>query len=50
VLAEVPDRDVVRQLVGDQLAGGARDQHLPAVAGRADPRGAVDVQTDVIVV
>ena len=50
VLAEVPERDVVRQLVGDQLARGARDQHLSAVAGRADPRGAVDVQTDVVVV
>ena len=50
VLAEVPERDVARQLVGDQLARGARDQHLSAVAGRADPRGAMDVQADVVIV
>ena len=49
VLTEIPERDIGRQLVGDQLARGARDQHLPAVAGRADPRRAVDVQTDVVV-
>ena len=49
VLAEIPERDVRRQLVGDQLARGARDQHLPAVSGGADPRRAVHVQTDVIV-
>jgi hypothetical protein len=49
VLAEVPERDVARQLVGDQLARGAGDQHLSAVAGRADPRGAVDVQPDVVI-
>jgi hypothetical protein len=49
VLAEVPEGDVGRQLVGDQLARGARDQHLPAVSGSADPRRAVHVQTDVVV-
>ena len=38
-----------RQLVGDQLARGARDQHLPAVSGRADPRRTVHVQPDVII-
>jgi hypothetical protein len=50
VLAGVPERDVLRQLVGDELVRGARDQHLPAVSGGADPRRAVDVQTDVVVV
>ena len=36
-----------RQLVTDQLARGTRDEHLPAVSGRADPRRAVHVQPDV---
>jgi hypothetical protein len=49
VLAEIPERDVNRQFVGDELARGARDQHLPAVSGRADPRRAVHVETDVII-
>ena len=49
VLPEIPQRDAGRQLVGDQCARGARDQHLPAVPGRADPRRAVHVQAHVIV-
>ena len=49
MLTEIPERNVGRQLVGDQLARGARDEHLPAVAGRADPRRAVHVQADVVV-
>ena len=49
MLTEIPERDVARQLVGDQLARGARDQHLPAVAGSADPRRAMHVQADVII-
>ena len=35
------------QLVGDQVAGRLGDEDLAAVAGRADPRGAVDVEPDV---
>jgi hypothetical protein len=49
VLTEIPERDVGRQLVEKQLAGGAGDQHLPAVAGRADPRRAMHIQSDVII-
>ena len=47
VLAEVAQRDPVGQLVLDQLARRLRDQHLPAVSGRADPRGARDVEAHV---
>jgi hypothetical protein len=50
VLAEIAQRDVGGQLVGDQLARGAGDEHLRTMAGRADPRRAVHVQADVIVV
>ena len=49
MLTEIPERDVGRQLAGDQLARGARDEHLPAVSGRADPRRTVHVQSDVII-
>ena len=49
VLTEIPERDVGRQLIGDQLARGAGDQHLPTMAGRADPRRAMHVQADVII-
>jgi hypothetical protein len=48
VLTKIPERDVERQLPGNELARGARDQHLPAVAGSADPRRSVHVQTDVV--
>ena len=37
----------VGELGLDQLARRLRDQHLPAVAGRADPRRARDVEADV---
>ncbi len=47
VLTEVAQRDPVRQLVLDQLARRLRDHHLPAVTGRADPRGARHVEADV---
>ena len=47
VLAEVAQLDAVGQLGLDQLAGRLREQHLPAVAGGADPRGARHVEADV---
>ena len=47
VLAEVAQRDPVGQLVLDELARRLRDQHLPAVASRADPRRARHVEPDV---
>ena len=49
VLTKIPERDVGRQFVGDQLACGARNQHLPTLAGRADPRRAMHVQADVVI-
>jgi hypothetical protein len=49
VLTKIPQRDVGRQLVGDQLARGARDQHLPTMSGCTDPGRAMHVQADVII-
>ena len=49
VLTKIPQRNILRQLIGDQLARGAGDEHLPAMSGRADPRRAVHVQADVII-
>ena len=49
MLTEIPERDVGRQFVGDQLARRGGDKHLPAVAGRADPRRPMHVQPDVVV-
>jgi hypothetical protein len=49
VLTEIPERDVGRQLVGDQLVRGARNKHLAAMSGSADPCRAVHVQPDVII-
>jgi hypothetical protein len=49
VLAEIPERNIVRELVGDQLLRGTRDEDLPTMAGRADPRCAMDIQADVVI-
>ena len=45
VLAEVAQPDAV-----DEVAGRAREDHLPAVAGGRDPRAEVDVEADVALV
>jgi hypothetical protein len=45
VLAEILDLDVP-----EGLEGPVRNQHLAAVAGRAQPRDVVDVDADVVVV
>jgi hypothetical protein len=45
---EVPQRDIADKLARYQLTGRARDQDLPAVAGRADPRRPVNIQARVI--
>jgi hypothetical protein len=50
VLTEIPERDVGRQLVGDQRVRGSRDQHLAAVSGGADPCRSVNIKPDVITV
>ena len=49
VLTEIAECNVRRQLVSDQLARGARDQYLTTMAGRADPRRAMHIQSDVII-
>ena len=46
VLAEVREREP-GVLLGQQVVRGVRDQHLPAVPGRADPRAPVDPDPDV---
>ena len=47
VLAEISHRDALGQLVLHELARRLREQHLPAVAGRADSSGARHVEADV---
>ena len=49
MLAEVVEGDAGVQLGDDELARGAGDEHLAAVRGRADARGAMDVDADVVV-
>ena len=51
MLADVVERDADAgaQLGDDELARGAGDEHLAAVRGRADARGAMDVHADVVV-
>ena len=49
-LAEVVDADAFGQLVAEQRARRLRDEDLAAVAGRADPRRAHDVEPDVALV
>ncbi len=48
--ADVAQRDAVRQAVADELGRRLRDQHLPAVGGGHDPRGAVDRRAVPVVV
>jgi hypothetical protein len=47
VLAEVPQRDIRRRVVAEELARRRGDEHLAAVAGGGDARGAVDAHPDV---
>ena len=46
-VAERDLRDALRHRAGDERSGRRGEQHLAAVTGRADPRGAVDVDPDV---
>ena len=50
LLPEVDDRDSVGELVAEQRARRLRKQDLAAVAGRADARGADDVEPEVALV
>jgi hypothetical protein len=49
MFTEITERNILGQVVSDQRTGGARDEHLPAMSGRADSRRAVHVQTDIVV-
>jgi hypothetical protein len=49
VLAEIMEAEIPEPLVADREPGGLRDQHLPAVGRRTDPRAAVNVETHVAV-
>ena len=44
MVPEIGQRHLRRQSTLGELGGARRDQHLPAVAGRADPRGAMHVE------
>ena len=50
LLAEVADRHALGEIAADERARRLREQHLPAVARRADPRRADDVHADVALV
>ena len=47
VLPEVAYPEVAKRLVADGEPGRLRDEHLTSVAGRADPRAAMDVEADI---
>ena len=49
-LAEIVDADALGQVVADERAGRLREEDLAAVASRADPRRADDVQPEVALV
>jgi hypothetical protein len=48
VLAEFPEGEVGHRLVDEHPGGGARQQDLPAVRRRGDPRGSVQAHSDVL--
>jgi hypothetical protein len=48
VAPEVAQGESVRQRIGDGAARRLRDQDLAAVTGVGDPRGAMDVETQVV--
>src|SRR3712207_7142238 len=50
VLAQVAQGHARRQRIARQLGGRLREQRLPAVAGRQQPRDAVEVGADVVAV
>ncbi len=47
VFAQIAECHIWQGVVPQQLARRLRHQHLPAVAGRADSRGAMDAEADV---
>src|SRR5512132_801544 len=48
MVAEIPQPNLTRQVLAEQLAGGLGDQDLPTMARRTDTRRPVHVQTGVV--